>query len=290
MTHLKSFVFPSGDMETDYLWKIDHTCYDSFYPFKIMSRIGLSRLDFEPVTILYGGNGSGKSTALNVIAEKTGVKRDSLYNRTNFYSDYVGMCEIPLLTDVPENSRIITSDDVFDHMLDVRSINEGIDNKRDDLFREHMEFTDKKSPKYYGLKLKSLNDYDEYKRVWSAKSKTQSHFVRSELINNFREYSNGESAYKYFIEKIEENGLYLLDEPENSLSPKRQTELAKFIEESARFFECQFIISTHSPFLLSMKEAKIYDLDANPACVKRWTELENIRIYREFFQAHDGEF
>ena len=34
--------------------------------------------DFEDITILYGGNGSGKTTALNVIAEKIGAKRDTL--------------------------------------------------------------------------------------------------------------------------------------------------------------------------------------------------------------------
>lgn len=91
-------------------------------------------------------------------------------------------------------------------------------------------------------------------------------------------------------EKIEKNGLYLLDEPENSLSPMRQMELMRFIEDSARFFGCQFIISTHSPFLLAMNGAKIYDLDENPVQVKKWTELDNVRTYYEFFNKHKGEF
>lgn len=102
--------------------------------------------------------------------------------------------------------------------------------------------------------------------------------------------SNGESAFGYFTEKIGENGLYILDEPENSLSPKRQLELLKFIEDSARFFGCQFIISTHSPFLLSMHGAKIYDLDERPVSVKRWTELENVRTYYEFFKRNEERF
>ncbi len=84
--------------------------------------------------------------------------------------------------------------------------------------------------------------------------------------------------------KIEENGLYLLDEPENSLSPKRQIELTKFIEDSARFFWLSvyyintFAISTCHDW------SKIYDLDENPVDVKRWTELENVRTYYEFFK------
>lgn len=92
------------------------------------------------------------------------------------------------------------------------------------------------------------------------------------------------------MEKIGENGLYLLDEPENSLSPERQLELSQFIEESARFFGCQFIISTHSPFLLSMQGAKIYDLEEERIREKNWTELKNVRVYYEFFQKHESAF
>ena len=84
--------------------------------------------------------------------------------------------------------------------------------------------------------------------------------------------------------------VYLLDEPENSLSPARQQELLKFLEDSARFFGCQFIIATHSPFLLSMRGAKIYDMDEETVDVKRWTELENVRIYYEFFKKYEREF
>ena len=75
----------------------------------------------------------------------------------------------------------------------------------------------------------------------------------------------------------------MLDEPENSLSPGKQQELVKFLEDSARFFGCQFVIATHSPFLLAIRGAKIYDLDEDPVDVKRWTELSNVREYYEFF-------
>lgn len=102
--------------------------------------------------------------------------------------------------------------------------------------------------------------------------------------------SNGQSAMKYFVDHITENALYLLDEPENSLSIALQQELGRFIEDSARFYGCQFILSTHSPVLLSMKEARIYDLDSVPVKTKKWTELENVRLYFEFFEKHRSEF
>lgn len=284
MIYLKSFTFPNADLEYDFILSIKRTCYDSYYPFKILSRNDLHRLDFDVVTILYGGNGSGKSTALNVIAEKTGITRDSIFNKSNFFPDYVNLCNMNEEDDIPEGSRIITSDDVFDYMLNIRNLNEGIDLKRDKIFDEYLD------AKYSSFKMESLADYEQLKKVNNARRKTQSRYVRSQLVDNVREYSNGESAFLYFTEKIQDNGLYLLDEPENSLSPKRQLELVKFLEDSVRFFGCQFIISTHSPFLLAIRGARIYNLDENPVTVESWTELENVRSYYDFFKSHENEF
>ncbi len=284
MLYLSQILFPTVGQEETYLHEIRRTCYDSFYPFQVLSRNGLARLDFEPVTILYGGNGSGKTTALNILAEKLGLKRDSLYNRSNFFEDYVKLCDCQYDRRPSGDSRIITSDDVFDFMLDLRGLNQGIDRRREELFEEYLD------AKYSQFQLRSLEDYDQLRKVNLARRKSQSQFVRGALMNNVREHSNGESAFLYFTEKIKEDGLYLLDEPENSLSPERQQELVRFLEDSARFFRCQFVISTHSPFILSMRGAKIYDLDERPVDVKRWTELPNVRAYYTFFKKHETEF
>lgn len=284
MIYLDYFTFPDGDMEFDFFLRQKRTCYDTYYPFQILSARRFRRIDFEPVTILYGGNGTGKTTALNVIAEKLQLSRDSVFNKTNFYSEYLQLCDYETRGAVPSNSRVITSDDVFDYMLNIRSMNEGIDRKKESLFEDYLD------AKYSDFRMRSLDDYESLKKVTKARRMTQSKFVRSELMDNIREYSNGESAFLYFSEKITENGFFLLDEPENSLSPARQQELVKFIEDSARFFGCQFVIATHSPFLLAMRDAKIYDLDDDPVDVKRWTELENVRAYYNFFKEHEDEF
>ncbi|MBP3543287.1 MAG: AAA family ATPase, partial [Lachnospiraceae bacterium] len=99
MVYLSRFRFPDGDREFNFLMGVLRTCYDSFYPFQIFPRHRFEQIDFEPTTILYGGNGTGKSTALNVIAEKVGLLRDSIYNKSNFYQDYVNMCEME--TEIP---------------------------------------------------------------------------------------------------------------------------------------------------------------------------------------------
>lgn len=284
MIYLSHFSFPDIELEYSFIMGIKRTCYDTAYPFQVLSKHGLRMLDFEPVTILYGGNGSGKTTALNVIAEKLGLKREAVYNRSNFFEDYTAMCNYEIQIPVPKRSRIITSDDVFDFVLNLRCLNDGISNKREDLFEEYLE------NKYAHFQMKSLEDYEQLKKVYMARTKTQSKYVRNNLMDNVREHSNGESAFLYFSEQIQENGLYLLDEPENSLSPLKQQELAKFLEDSARFFGCQFLISTHSPFLLSMRGAKIYDMDEEVVDVKRWTELEGVRVYFDFFKKHEDAF
>lgn len=282
--YLEAFSFPDAERETSYIMEVRRTCYASFYPFKILSRRRFERIDFEPVTILYGGNGTGKSTALHVIAEKARLEREAPYNRTSFMEDYVDMCGMTLRRPIPAGSCIITSDDVFDHMISVRELNEGIDRRREDVFNEYLE---NRSARF---QMSSMEDYDQLRKVVRARKRTQSAYVREELGMNVRTFSNGESAFRYFTNRITEDRLYLLDEPENSLSPARQMELCQFLLDSARFMGCQFVISTHSPFLLSMRGAKIYDLDSDPVDVRPWTELENVRAYYDFFKAHEREF
>ena len=286
MIYLSEFVFPGYDEE--YRARLDEkrTCFNTMYPFFVLSSRGLERLDFAPVTILYGGNGSGKTTALNVIAEALSLKRDAPFNRSSFFDDYVKLCRFRTLGPLPEESRAVSSDDVFDYMLSLRAVNEDIDAKREELFDEYFERR-RSGP----FRMQSLDDYDELKKVTDARKKTLSGYVRAGgMDRNLREQSNGESAYFYFTSRIQGAGLYLLDEPENSLSPQKQLELKQFLEEEARFFDSQFIIATHSPFLLSLRGAKIYDFDGDPVDVKRWTELESVQTYFRFFEEHRSAF
>ena len=280
--YLKGFYLPNRKYEADFMKDQKRTCFTSYYPFNVFETRNFSEFDFDAITILYGSNGSGKSTFLNVIADYLKIKHNSVYNTTTFMEDYVNGCEADI-SEIPKQSKIITSDDVFNYLADVRYMNMGIDSKRVDLFEE---FYDRRKP----MKLKSIADYDNYKNHVDAMRKTSSGFIREHLLNNVRTESNGESAIKYFTSQITENALYLLDEPENSLSPAMQLKLKEYIENSVVGYNCQFVIATHSPFLLSLKNAKIYDLDDVYGISRKWTELENTRIYYDFFQEHKEEF
>ena len=292
MQYLDRFDLPTDSDELAFVFecrKLDMSCYQqhSAYPFHIFPHKELSRIEFAPITIFYGGNGSGKSTLLNVIAEKLKVSRKSPFNYTPFFDEYLKRCECYLThgREVPKESRIVTSDDVFDLLLDVRSMNQGIDREREAIYDEWKALRDDNS-----FRMTSLDDFEELQRRNRAKRTTPSAYIHRRIPDNVMGRSNGESAYAYFLEKIQENALYLLDEPENSLSVKLQKQLAAYLEESVRFYHCQLIISTHSPFLLSLKGARIYDLDTVPVETRKWTELENVLVWHDFFEEHQHEF
>ena len=302
MIYLKSFRLPTRRQEDAfYDWKYAELTGEKYgggrdqwndgagqYPFRLFYEKTMPTFEFEPVTILYGGNGSGKTTILNLIADRLEVRRMSPYNRSDFFGDFVGLCEHEGNI-IPKESRIITSDDVFNYLLDIRCLNDGVVNRRHELFDEYVE-EKARSNRGETFYMRSLADYEGLKKRLEVQHSTYAQYTRRRNPEEIRERSNGESAYRYFTEAVAENALYLLDEPENSLSPALQLELIQFLTESARFFGCQLIIATHSPFLLSMKGAKIYDLDDSVPTAKHWTELENVRIYQKFFKEHENEF
>ena len=267
---------------------------DNEYPCGIFAQKGLDEINFRKVTIFYGGNGSGKSTILNLIAAKLDLKRIAPFNSSELFDDYAEACRYTLGYDdegpqyrIPDGSRIITSDDIFDYMLAVRANNEDI---KDETEQGKAEYARLK----YGdtVKFNGLEDYDELRLQLLARKRTMTRrrFLRQTAGTQVKLNSNGETALAYFEQKLQNDTLYCLDEPENSMSPRMQLELAKMLEVMARYCGCQFIIATHSPFLLSMEGARIYDLDASPAEIRNWWELENVKIYYDLFAGNRNLF
>ena len=118
----------------------------------------------------------------------------------------------------------------------------------------------------------------------------RSKYLQQSLGEIERGFSNGETALMKLNEVLNKPGLYLLDEPENSMSCEFQMKLKAIIEYLARHGNCQFVISTHSPFLLSMENAKIYNLDHIPVSVCKWWELESMRHYYQLFEGAKEHF
>lgn len=294
MVYLEKFILPDEEQE----YKIakvrraenggDLGYLENGYPCMLFPQRELEELDFEPVTIFYGGNGSGKSTLLNVIAEKLSLLRMAPFNGGELFAPYVRECGLRCGFDdegeplsVPKRSRIITSDDVFDYMLAARTRNEEI-----------AEDTEKAKEEYFAIKygdtvkFSGMEDYEAARLQLLSRQKSLSRrkFMHRVVGKQVRLRSNGETALRFFEQELKDGALYCLDEPENSLSPKYQLEMKSLLEEKSRYGGCQLIIATHSPFLLALRGAKIYDLDSVPVLPKKWWDLENTRLYFDFFQ------
>ena len=300
MIYLRSFEIPKDSWVDEYFnrsgWGAEdlpdempmvsqNTHLNTWYPWNTFYLRGLHNFDFEDITILYGGNGSGKTTLLNVIAQHLRLNRLTRYNRSTCFDDYVSVCRYSAedleAMQCIQRGKILVSDDVFDAMLRKREKNEYIDQRREELATEHCQRRNSSYPRH---NLTDPHVYEEFKRTIAAKRTSCSGFIKANLQRNIQEQSNGETAFNFFVESIPENALVLLDEPENSLSAKWQLELVKYITGAMRVFHCQFIIATHSPFLLSIPGAKIYDLDSYPIKPERWYNLENVRCYYELFK------
>ena len=70
---------------------------------------------------------------------------------------YVELCDSQLDRAIPKESKIITSDGVFERVLDIRRINDGIDSKRSDLIDEYIA---ENSPNAKPNLLQGMDDYD----------------------------------------------------------------------------------------------------------------------------------
>lgn len=267
---------------------------DNPYPCGLFSRKEFSEIYFRNITIFYGGNGSGKSTLLNLIAEKLKLNRIAPYNSGEMFATYANKCTYTMGYDdegflhrVPNGSRIITSDDIFDYMLTVRTNNSEIREQKEVARKDYLA-------KRYGtaVQFKGMEDYEELRLEALARKKSVSRreFIRRTVGDEVDLCSNGETALQYFEQKLKNDTLYCLDEPENSMSPQMQLELVEMLERKARYCGCQFIIATHSPFLLAMEGARIYDLDSCPVEIKNWWELDNPKQYYAFFAKYRDLF
>lgn len=259
------------------------------YPDQVFRHMAGEVLLFARITIFYGNNGSGKSSLLNLIANKLdlqGKEKFTSYGENKYATAFLENCSYELeegaehFADkkefwqqrtkpiLPEHSLFLKSQDI---MYEIKKVEQQQILREELLLKRVQEGVDQEELKQYA----------------------QSHelFQRLQITAFAQEkYSNGETSLQLFEQYLQPGQLYLLDEPEASLSPDNQVKLAERINELARYLDCQFIIATHSPFMLGTLDAKIYNLDAKPLRTAQWQQLENMKFYYQFFQKHKHYF
>ena len=200
----------------------------------------------SPVTFLVGENGTGKSTLLEAVAVGFGLNAEGGSRESEFETKRTHSDLYKLVA----LSRIRPPEDAF--FLRAESFY-NLASNIDDVTDKDLVGRERRG-KYGG---KSLH--------------AQSH---------------GESFMALVKNRFQGNGLYLLDEPEAALSPRRQLELMK---EMKRLTDrgAQFIIATHSPILMTFPEAGIYECSVSGIEEKRYEEMDHFTFTRDYLADPD---
>lgn len=251
----------------------------NIYPYNVFANKNEKCLVFDKITILYGNNACGKSSLLNIMANKLGLngrEKVRIDYAKPYFEEFVEECTYEMgenesgqvIHNIPGNSRYIKSEDI---MYEIKKIQQEAILRKGYLY-DHVK--------------KGYNN-DKLEKLKSSPKMEQN----IERIKYSQEkYSNGETSLQLFDDWLQADALYLLDEPEVSLSPQNQVLLGQKINFGARFLNNQYIIATHSPFMLGTLDAKIYNLDSKDFDVCRWSELENVKYFYDFFEKHRDEF
>lgn len=149
----------------------------------------------------------------------------------------------------------------------------------------------------------SHSNLHEYIRLARGQKHNDGFFLRSESFYNvatniealeiidsyggvsLHEQSHGESFWALFMNRFRGNGLYILDEPEAALSPRRQMAMLVRMHELIKQGS-QFVIATHSPIVMAYPESIIYEITNNGIQQTAYTETENYTISKQFIGNH----
>lgn len=94
--------------------------------------------------------------------------------------------------------------------------------------------------------------------------------------------SHGEAFLTILQTRVQDKGIFILDEPEAALSPLKQLSLLAFILEVLKGGKAQFIIATHSPILMGVPDAVLYEIREEGMERVSYTETDHYRITKRF--------
>ncbi|HEU0114639.1 MAG TPA: AAA family ATPase [Thermomicrobiales bacterium] len=243
---------------------------DDVFPFAVPAVRGLrdAPLAFSaPVTFLVGENGSGKSTLLEGIACAAGSITVGSAPADRDPSLAAGQTLARALrlvwTRRTKRGFFLRAEDFFNFAR-------GVDRMRAE----------------YDADLRSIRDDS----TLSARAKGFAAMPLAREVGELRRRygdgldarSHGEAFLTLFAGRLERGGLILLDEPEAPLSPARQLSLLSLLMHAVAASDTQFIIATHSPILMALPGAVIYQLDGAGLREVAWDQIEHVSLTRAF--------
>jgi predicted ATPase len=106
--------------------------------------------------------------------------------------------------------------------------------------------------------------------------------MRKNYGDNMQAFSHGEAYLKILQTRIGDKGIFILDEPEAALSPLKQLSLISLILQIVTNKNAQFIIATHSPILMGIPDATLYQIQEDSMQVVDYKETDHYLITKTF--------
>ena len=238
------------------------------FPFNVPILAALEEVHFTaPVTFLVGENGSGKSTLLEALAVAVGsitvgaepVTKDRTLQPLRLLARDLRL----VWSKRTKKGFFMRSEDFFGFARRMDQTREDMQAYLEEVDREYQNRS--QMAKDYA-RLPYLSEMDAMQQKYGQGVDARSH---------------GESYIKLFQSRFVPGGLYLLDEPEAPLSPRRQLAFLVMLKEMIEQ-EAQFIIATHSPILLGFPGALIWNCDGGRIVSVRYEDLDHVAITRDF--------
>ena len=76
--------------------------------------------------------------------------------------------------------------------------------------------------------------------------------------------------------------MYLLDEPENALSPTRHMSFLRLLHDWDLSGNAQMIVATHSPIIMSCPDATILNFDGDKIKQVKYENTDHYRVTKAF--------
>lgn len=218
----------------------------------------------ERITVFVGDNGSGKSTLLETLALSLNLPLTGGY-----IGSHAGFEAARLLKPYVEVEwKRQTNKGFFFRAEDFSDFINSVEREQDKI-KQSLE------------ELKGKVDDSIIERM-SANMNYSLFAMRKNYGENMQAFSHGEAYLKILETRILDKGIYLLDEPEAALSPLKQLSLMAFILQVLKNNACQFIIATHSPILMGIPDATIYEIQEDQMQQVGYKETDHYRITKTF--------
>ena len=112
--------------------------------------------------------------------------------------------------------------------------------------------------------------------------------VAGVTVGDYLSQSHGEGFAAMIQDRMTGQGVFLLDEPEAALSPRRQADLLTFLADIQSDASAQVIMATHSPILMAVPGATLLRVSHRGITPVGLRDTEHFRLWASFAADPDG--